>query len=65
MLLCLGRCPGRHLAMTEVRLALLALLAAWEWRLEAPLPPQNGQRAGLGVLPPLRDVAASARPRQR
>jgi hypothetical protein len=58
-----SKCPGRHFALVELRLLLLALLLRWELRLTAPLPPLHAQRAGLGVLPPKHDVAAQMRAR--
>jgi hypothetical protein len=55
-------CPGRHFALMELRLVLVAMLSRWELRLCEPgLPPLHAQRAGLGVLPPERDVRAQAR----
>jgi len=58
-------CPGRHLAMVELRLVLLVMLHRWEVKMSDPLPPQNEQRAGLGVLPPIGDVTARLRLRRR
>ena len=60
-------CPGRHLALAEVRGLLLLLLQRWEVELleeaEAPPPPLDMTRAGLGVLPPSRGVPCRIRRR--
>ena len=57
-------CPGRHFALMELRLIRVALLSRWQLRLPEQLPPLHAQRAGLGVLPPQRDVRAQARLRR-
>jgi cytochrome P450 len=56
-----SKCPGRLFALAELRLLLLVMLSQWQIELLAPLPPLHAQRAGLGVLPPLRDVPARLR----
>jgi len=60
-----SKCPGRHFALAELRLLLVVLLSGWEWELPqgAKLPPLHEQRAGLGILPPLRDMPARMRRR--
>lgn len=59
-------CPGRFLAINEVRLFVAVVLRHYEVRLEVEpdaLPPLNRQRAGLGTLPPAYDIPFSFRRR--
>jgi hypothetical protein len=58
-------CPGRHFALVELRLLLLAVLSTWQLRLCGPLPALHARRAGLGVLPPAHDVRAQFRLRNK
>lgn len=60
-------CPGRFLAMNEVRLFVALVVRHWEiqWPSNTAIPPINQQRAGLGSLPPMHDVQVSLRPRRR
>eukprot|EP00743_Colponemidia_sp_Colp-15_P004253 GILK01004589.1.p1 GENE.GILK01004589.1~~GILK01004589.1.p1 ORF type:complete len:497 (-),score=63.94 GILK01004589.1:426-1880(-) len=56
-------CPGRFMAVTEIKIYVATLLHLFDLRLDAALPPVDQTRAGLGILPPKGDVAVSIRPR--
>jgi cytochrome P450 len=69
-------CPGRFVAMNEIRVFLVLALRHRDFALVGPdgapqvgggvvLPPLDSTRAGLGVLPPVRDVPFAWRPRVR
>ena len=45
-------CPGRYMAMAEIKLLAAMLLLRWEIDALDPVPPPDLRRAGLGVLTP-------------
>lgn len=55
-------CPGRHLANTEIRQFVFAVLARFDLEAShAAVPPADHTRAGLGVLPPRGDFTVRLR----
>ncbi len=55
-------CPGRHLANTEIRQFVFAVLARFDLEATgAAVPPADHTRAGLGVLPPRGDFTVRLR----
>lgn len=60
------RCPGRHIAMIEIKLVTLALLKHFDVRLSDPdrkLPGSDLTHLGFGVMPPDHDVSVTIRHR--
>lgn len=50
-------CPGRFFAVNEIKIMVVSLLTRLSFRpVSAPLPGFQRNRAGLGVLPPDRDI---------
>ena len=58
-------CPGRYLAHEEVKHLVARVLHRLDVELLGPLPPLDGRRAGLGVLPPRGALMVRMRPRAR
>ena len=57
-------CPGRHLAVRELKLFMALLLSRYEIELGSrELPALDQRRVGLGVLPPRGDVPFRMRER--
>uniref|UniRef100_H3B3T3 Uncharacterized protein n=1 Tax=Latimeria chalumnae TaxID=7897 RepID=H3B3T3_LATCH len=55
----MAKCPGRHLAMNEIKQFLVLMLCYYDIELLEPngaIPPLDQSRAGLGVLPPTFDI---------
>nr|CAB3235928.1 cholesterol 7-alpha-monooxygenase-like [Phallusia mammillata] len=53
------RCPGRHIAMIEIKLVTLALLKHFDVKIcepDKPLPDFDLTHLGFGVMPPSQDV---------
>ena len=61
-------CPGRAFARREIKSFVASVLLHFELSLEdpdAPLPPFDATRVGLGILPPAAGADVRVRVRRR
>eukprot|EP00746_Dinoflagellata_sp_MGD_P023236 gnl/MRDRNA2_/MRDRNA2_15444_c0_seq1.p1 gnl/MRDRNA2_/MRDRNA2_15444_c0~~gnl/MRDRNA2_/MRDRNA2_15444_c0_seq1.p1 ORF type:complete len:508 (-),score=76.64 gnl/MRDRNA2_/MRDRNA2_15444_c0_seq1:269-1792(-) len=55
-------CPGRHIALVEMKMVVVELLLAFNFQPLQNLPPMDQSRAGLGILPPTGSIPFQASP---
>lgn len=58
-------CPGRHVALQEIKQLLCLLVTHLDLQLEDREAEPDYSRAGLGIMQPIRDVEVRYRPRQQ